>query len=154
MLEWEGLSFKAQAALGEAIDTATERGHSDLTSIHILQALLHQDGGALAGMLHQAGGESEQVHASVVGDMERLPRLTGSAGAVGVTREVDALIGRAWMAAHKFGDDRLGPEHLVLAMVESGADQGGAILREQGLSVLLVTRYLFMVRQSHSEHRA
>ncbi len=146
-MEWEGLNFKAQAALEEAILTATERGHSDITSLHVLQALFNQDGGVLNGILVHAGGELVQLHASLESDMDHLPRLGGSTGAVGVSQEFHAVIRRAWTAAHKFGDDRLGPEHLVLAMVDSPADQGGAILREQGLSVLMTTCFLLRWRQ-------
>ena len=153
-MNWDTLSFKARTAVEEAIDTAREYGHSDIICLHLLQALLNQVGGVLTGFLHVAGGEHNQVRASVENGMDQLPRLAGNAGAVGVSQEFDALISRGWRATHTFGDDRLGPEHLIFAMVEARANQAGAILREQRLSVFLVTCCLLKWRQSQSDHFA
>ncbi|MFP4192805.1 MAG: Clp protease N-terminal domain-containing protein [Candidatus Hydrogenedentota bacterium] len=147
-MEWEKLSFKIRAAVEEAIDTATECGHSDITSLHMLQALLHQDGGVLTGILDHVGAEPEQLHAYLESAVEQLPRVADSAGAAGLGQEFHALVRRGWEVAHKFGDDHLAPEHLVLAMVETEADQGGAILREQGVSVFVATCFLFSTRKT------
>lgn len=145
MLDGDTLSFKAKVAVEEAIGNASEYGHSDITSLHVLQALLNQDGSALTAILDHAGGDPAKLHASLERAMDHLPRRAARAGAVGVSQEFDALIRRG---RDRFGDDRLGPEHLVLAMVEAPADQAGAILREEGLSAFVVTCFLLKWRQS------
>ena len=151
---WDGLSHKAQTALSEAIAVATERGHCEIISLHILRALLDREDSVLIGILNHVGSQHEQVRAALEEAMNHVPRPERPPETISMSEELDALISRGWNVAQRLGDTRLDAAHLLLSMVDSHTDLGGAILREQRVSVLMLTCFVLQWRQTQGHDRA
>ena len=74
----EKLTRKSMEALQAAQRLAQEYGHQQLTQLHLLDALLHQEGGLCGELLQKMEVDVESVRRTVREGVERLPRVGGA----------------------------------------------------------------------------
>ena len=120
-----------QEALAAAQSLAVGRDHNYIEPVHVLSALLNQEGGSSANILRQAGvnvaalrGELEQILAD-------LPRISQANGQVNVSPETARLLNLCDKQAQQNGDEYLSSELFLLAALEEKAAVGKA-LKAQG----------------------
>lgn len=120
-----------QEALAAAQSLAVGRDHNYIEPVHVLLALLNQEGGSSANILRQAGvnvaalrGELEQILAD-------LPRISQANGQVNVSPETARLLNLCDKQAQQNGDEYLSSELFLLAALEEKAAVGKA-LKAQG----------------------
>lgn len=129
------LTNKSRDALNAATSRAVKDGHPDLTSGHLLLALLAgEDNANVTDLL--AAVEADQV--AVREETERflgsLPSVTGSTvGPPQPSRDLLAVLADADQRAKELGDDYLSTEHLLIAVAARGG-RAGEILQAQGAS--------------------
>lgn len=129
------LTIKAQEALSEAMDLASQHGHPEITSLHILYALVLQEKGAVGSILQRLGVSAEQVSAEVRSRLGGLPRVSGSSAVQpALGREAQQALDAGWRIAQAMRDEYLSTEHILCGMLESRSDSGGRILSEQGVT--------------------
>ena len=129
------LTIKAQEALSEAMDAATDRGNPEISSAHILHSLMNQEDGAVASILKRLGIRPGQLRDPIEAELNRAPRVSGQgAGQVGLSREAQEMLNAGWKAAQSLKDEYLSTEHLLIAMVEARDNRAGAILRAHGVT--------------------
>src|SRR5579875_2218906 len=109
------LTSRFQQALADAQSLAVGRDHNMLEPVHVLVALLDQQGGSTAPMLAQAGVN------------ERLPRVSGQEGNINVGNELSRLLNVTDKLAQQRGDQFIASELFVLACVEDRGDIGRAM---------------------------
>ena len=63
-MRFDKLTIKAQEALADALELASQHGHAEVTSLHLLHALAGQEQGAVASILQRLGMPAEQVQAA------------------------------------------------------------------------------------------
>jgi ATP-dependent Clp protease ATP-binding subunit ClpB len=73
------LTTKFQEALQAAQQLAAKSTHAELKSLHVLLALLQQDGGIVVPILEKAGADVTKLKASALSELEREPRVQGAA---------------------------------------------------------------------------
>ncbi|MCS6849924.1 MAG: ATP-dependent chaperone ClpB [Gemmataceae bacterium] len=140
---------KAQEALHAAQRLATRFGNPQLDIEHLLLALLDQDGGLAPAILQKADLPVEAIKLRVQREIERLPKVSGSApGAdqIYVSGRLNRLLAdQAEQEAKRFKDDYISVEHLLLAMTDdTGAT--GRIFKEFGITRDRLMRALQEVR--------
>src|ERR1700736_3721465 len=89
---------KLQDALRVAQSLAASRGQQQLDVEHLLIALLEQDGGLAPSILLKAEANLETVHRRLMEDLDKLPRVSGSATGVDqiyLTPRLNKLLARA-----------------------------------------------------------
>nr|WP_202445422.1 ATP-dependent chaperone ClpB [Streptomyces sp. SID4941] len=129
------MTNKSRDALNAATSRAVKDGHPDLTSGHLLLALLAgEDNANVTDLL--AAVEADQV--AVREETERflgsLPSVTGSTvGPPQPSRDLLAVLADADQRAKELGDDYLSTEHLLIAVAARGG-RAGEILQAQGAS--------------------
>ncbi|HEU5463472.1 MAG TPA: ATP-dependent chaperone ClpB, partial [Candidatus Binatia bacterium] len=129
------LTQKAQEALGSAHTKAARFGHQQVDVEHVLSSLLEQEGGLAGSIFAKAGIDQQAFLRRIEQELERLPRVSGGAGAdqIYITARLNRLLGQADDEAKKLKDDYISVEHLILAMTDdSGA--AGRLLKEFGLT--------------------
>jgi ATP-dependent Clp protease ATP-binding subunit ClpB len=129
------LTQKAQEALGSAHTKAARFGHQQVDVEHLLSSLLEQEGGLAGSIFAKAGIDQQAFLRRIEQELERLPRVSGGAGAdqIYITARLNRLLGQADDEAKKLKDDYISVEHLILAMTDdSGA--AGRLLKEFGLT--------------------
>ncbi|RMG45407.1 MAG: ATP-dependent chaperone ClpB [Acidobacteria bacterium] len=121
----ERFTQKAQDALGEAQREAVRRHHQQVEDLHLLRALLDQEGGLVPPLLQKAGLSVPAVAARTDQALERIPQVTGS-GAASASLTIGPRLQRVLLAAEDeakaLKDEYVSVEHLLLAMEATGVE--------------------------------
>jgi ATP-dependent Clp protease ATP-binding subunit ClpB len=130
------LTIKSQEALAQAMDAATQCGHAEITSLHLLQALVSQEKGAVESILQRLGIAPGRIQSLTSERMSALPRVsgTGAGQQPGLGREAQQALEAGWRLAQQFKDEYLSTEHILFGMVENRGDSGGRLLSELGVT--------------------
>ncbi len=128
------LTIKAQEAIAEAMDLASQHGHPEITSLHVLSALAGQKEGAVASILRRLGTQPEQIQSQVAQQLATLPRVSGGGNQPGLGREAQTALDVGWKEAQALRDEYLSTEHILLGMLASRSDTAGRILAAAGVT--------------------
>ena len=125
------LTSKFQQALGDARSQALGRDNQFIEPLHLMAALLDQEGGTTAHLLGLAGVDTEQLHQGISRAMENLPRIQGHDGEVYVSRDLERLLNLTDKYAQKRKDQYISSELFSLAAVDDKSELG-KLMRECG----------------------
>jgi ATP-dependent Clp protease ATP-binding subunit ClpB len=130
-MRMDKLTTKFQMALADAQSKALGGDNQYLEPVHVMIALLDQEGGTARPLLAQAGVNIHQLRLQVMEAVDRLPRVEGTPGEVHVSQDLNRLLNVTDKLAQQRGDQYISSELFLLAAVE---DKGnlGKILREAG----------------------
>src|SRR5215210_2889450 len=132
------LTQKTQEALHDAQTKALRYGHNEVDVEHLLLALLDQPDGLVPRLLERAEVNTQALRAALESHLEGRPRVTGPGAAPGevyVSRALGQLFDAADQEAKRLKDEYVSVEHVVLAMIEAGAQTAaGRLLREHGVT--------------------
>ncbi len=148
MLSFDRLTVKAGEALQAAILLATGRGNPAVEDVHLLSALIQQEGGVAGPLLGRVGVRSEELGRSVNEALERLAKQEGGSGAM-PSRELAQVLDVAEAEARELGDQYVSSEHLLLALVSEKASTTGPLLRELGATRDGLLRAIEAMRGPH-----
>jgi ATP-dependent Clp protease ATP-binding subunit ClpB len=111
------LTTKAQEAVSTAVRRAAAAGHPEVAPVHLLLALLDQEGGVAAPLLAATGADPAGVRAAAEQQLQHLPTASGSnVAAPGLSRGVLTAFESAQRAAAEHQDDFVSTEHLVVGL--------------------------------------
>ena len=139
---------KAQQALGGAQSLASRMQHPQVDVEHLLLSLLDQEQGLAAAILQKADISTDALKLRVHRELERLPHVSGAAGApdqVHVSSRLHRVLTQAEDEAKKLKDDYVSVEHLLLALTDD-TGTAGRILKEFGIARDRLMRSLQEVR--------
>src|SRR5271166_5986757 len=130
----EKLTRKSQEALSEAVKHAAAAGNPNVDGLHLLAALLDQEGGTAVPLLRAAGADPAAI-ASRTGELlARLPRAAGATvSAPETSRPLLAAIAAAAKRAKEMSDEYVSTEHLLVGLAAEGG-QAATVLRDAGAS--------------------
>ncbi len=117
-MNFDKFTSNARQALGACQELAQTNGHSTITPLHLLAALLEErENGIVLPLLNKAGGSAEQIKSLVDNELKRLPRVSGNTQLTGDAALNKVLIG-AKKEAETLKDEYVSVEHLLLALLE------------------------------------
>ncbi len=118
------LTVKAQEAIAAAQGAASERGHASVTPLHLLHAMLEQEGGLTVGLLEKVGVRADRIRSVVDSELSRLPSQSQQAG-MAMDPALNSVLNRADKEARDLKDEYISVEHFLLALAHepSGAKQ-------------------------------
>nr|NDG07777.1 type VI secretion system ATPase TssH [Oxalobacteraceae bacterium] len=90
--------------------------------VHLLAAMLNQEDGGTRSLMQRAGVNVAGLVNSIKSALERLPKVSGSAGEVQVGREMAALLNLSDKEAQKHGDQFIASEMVLLALCDDKSD--------------------------------
>ncbi len=158
MISFDRLTVRATEALQAAFSLAAGRGNPAVEDVHLLLALLDQEGGVAGPILERVGIQLESLRAAAEEALERLARQSGAAGAT-PSRELNQVIDEADKEARELGDAFMSTEHLLIALSSSKASTTGPILKSRGatrealLAALEATRGPHRVTDREAEEK-
>ncbi|MCW2600438.1 MAG: ATP-dependent chaperone ClpB [Frankiales bacterium] len=116
-MDTERLTAKSQEAVSTAVRRAAASGHPEVAPVHLLLALLDQEGGVAGPLIAAAGADPAAVRASAQQQLHALPAASGSSvAAPSLSRGVLAAFEAAQKAASDNQDDYVSTEHLVVGL--------------------------------------
>jgi len=128
------LTTRSQEAIAAALQAATKAGNPVLEPVHLLAALVAQEGGVAAGLLRAVGVDPRTVAARAGASIAALPGASGASVAQPqASRAMMTVISRAGEEAGALGDEYVSTEHLLMALAASSSPAGD-ILRSLGAS--------------------
>ena len=112
---------KSLEAVQSAQNIAVQHSNQQLEQIHLLLALLQQDGGLTPQLLRKMGITTESLEAAAKAEVQKLPAVTGSreADRFYISPAVDMTFRTAEQLAQRMKDDFVSVEHLLLALIEA-----------------------------------
>ena len=130
-MRMDKLTTQFQKALADAQSLAVGRDHQFLEPLHVLAAMLAQDGAGVGTLLAHAGVAVDRLRAELGKALERLPQVQGVGGDVQPSQALVRALNLADKYAQQRGDQFIASEMFVLAALE---DQGetGRILKNAG----------------------
>ena len=128
-MRMDKLTTRLQTALSEAGSLAVGRDHQFVEQLHVLIALLDQQGGGVRPLLAQSGVDVNALRAQLGDMLARRPTVTGGdAGDVQVGNELARTLNVTDKLAQKRGDQYISSELFVLAVLETGGTVADALV--------------------------
>ena len=123
------LTTRLQTALSEAGSLAVGRDHQFVEQLHVLIALLDQQGGGVRPLLAQSGVDVNALRVQLGDMLARRPTVTGGdAGDVQIDNELARTLNVTDKLAQKRGDQYISSELFVLAVLETGGTVADALV--------------------------
>ncbi|SPW32339.1 Heat shock protein F84.1 [Edwardsiella tarda] len=112
------LTNKFQLALADAQSLALGRDNQFIEPIHLMSAMLNQDGGTVRPLLASAGVDIGAFRQSLEQAISRLPQVEGTGGDVQPSNELIRVLNLCDKLAQKHNDTYISSELFILAAME------------------------------------
>ena len=115
---------KSLEAVQGAQQLAVQNGNPQLEQIHLLVALLRQEGGLIPQLLKKMDVTVESFEAAAIAELNKLPRVSGNreADRFYISSDTDATFTAAQDQAQIMHDEFISVEHIFLGLLESARD--------------------------------
>ncbi len=112
---------KSLEAVQSAQSIAREYANQQMEQVHLLAALLRQEGGLIPQLLQKMEKTPESLLAAANTQLQRLPKVTGSreADRFYISQQMDAAFQAAETISQSMKDEFISVEHLFLGLVET-----------------------------------
>ncbi len=147
-MNFNNYTQKSLEAVQSAQNLAQSNGHQQLEQVHLLLALLGQEGGLIPQLLRKMDVTVESLEAAANTELRKLPSVRGSreADRFYITADVDATFTAAEEQAKAMKDEFVSVEHLFLGLLDTA--RGGTktlfetyrITKENALKALQTVR--------------
>jgi ATP-dependent Clp protease ATP-binding subunit ClpB len=148
MISFDRLTVKAGEALQTAISLAQRQNNPAVEDIHLLAALLDQEGGVAGPLLGRLGVQPLQLQKKVDEALGRLATQEGGSSPM-PSRELGQVLDEADSAAKEMGDQFISSEHLLLALDAKAASTTGPLLKGLGVSPEQLKQAIESMRGPH-----
>ena len=115
---------KFQEAIADAQSLALGRDQQFIEPVHIMFALLNQEGGTVRELLNKLAINFNELRSKVSQAIERLPRVEGDAGSLQLSAATAQLLQQCDKLAQKRKDQFISSELFVLAATEDKSELG------------------------------
>src|SRR5687767_12283939 len=130
-MRMDKFTSKFQMALADAQSSAVGHDNQYIEPVHVLIALLDQQGGTVRHLLDKAGVKVNLLRSQLGETLDKLPKVEGNAGEVHVSNDLGRLLNVMDKLAQKRGDQFISSELFVLAALEDKG-QISTVLRNAG----------------------
>jgi len=127
------LTSKLQLALSDAQSLAVGMDHPAIEPLHLLQALVDQQGGSIRPLLMQVGFDINSLRKALTKELDQLPKIQNPTGDVNMSQDLARLLNQADRLAQQKGDQFISSELVLLAAMDEHSKLGKLLLG-QGVS--------------------
>lgn len=139
------LTSKFQLALADAQSLALGRDNQFIEPVHLMSALLNQEGGTVRPLLTSAGVNTANLRQELEQAISRLPQVEGAGGDVQPSNELIRVLNLCDKLAQKSNDTFISSELFVLAALEDRGNLGD-ILKAAGATTQKVSTAIEQMR--------
>ncbi len=123
-MRMDKLTSKFQIAISDAHSLAIGRDHQFIEPIHLMQALLDQEGGSTRHLLTKSGINVNQLRSQLGEALDRLPAVQGAEGDLHVSNDLGRLLNLADKQAQQRKDQYITSELFILAALDDKGELG------------------------------
>jgi ATP-dependent Clp protease ATP-binding subunit ClpB len=148
-MRMDKLTSKFQLAIADAQSLAVGRDHQFIEPIHLMSALLSQEGGTVNHLLMQSGVNVNILRSQLAEALDRLSSVSNASGDVHLSNDLTRLFNLTDKLAQQRQDKFISSELFILAAVD---DKGtlGDLLRNAGLNKAALEKTIENVRGGQS----
>ena len=139
------LTSKFQVAISDAQSLALGRDHQFIEPVHLMLALLDQQGGSIRPLLTLAGADASGLRNRLSQELDRLPKVSGVDGDVQLSPQLGRVLNMCDKLSQQRQDKFISSEMFVLAGLEDRG-QLGDLLRASGLKKEKLEKAIDQVR--------
>lgn len=143
-MNMRNLTEKSVLALQTAQSTAKSYGNAEVSSLHLLYAILSDGEGLIRQLLKKTGCDGEALCAAAEKEIERLPKVRG--GELYTSRGLADVLEEAEAHAKGLQDEFVSVEHLFLGLLAKGESAAKKLLSNYGVEENAFLRALSEVR--------
>lgn len=114
-------------ALGQAQAVAIENDHTQIEPVHVMQALLEQEGGSIKPLLMKSGLDVNALEREIVNAMAHLAQAPNNQSQVGASNALIKILGAMEKLATEHGDQFVSSELFLLAALKDNSDLGKSL---------------------------
>src|SRR3990167_10071890 len=130
-MRMDKLTSKFQSALADAQSAALGSDHGFIEPLHVMKALLEEEGGSIRTILSKANVNVPALRSQLETAINRLPKVEGTPGEMHVSNELNRILNVTDKLAQKRKDQYISSELFLLASVEDNGSLG-ELLRKCG----------------------
>ncbi|MEN0107325.1 MAG: ATP-dependent chaperone ClpB [Pseudomonas sp.] len=127
------LTSKLQLALSDAQSLAVGMDHAAIEPLHLMQALLDQQGGSIKPLLMQTGFDVNSLRQALTKELDHLGKIQNPTGDVNLSQDLARLLNQADRLSQQKGDQFISSELVLLAALDD-TTKLGKLLLGQGVS--------------------
>jgi ATP-dependent Clp protease ATP-binding subunit ClpB len=144
-MRMDKLTTKFQQALADAQSLAVGRDNQYIEPVHLMAALLDQEGGTARPLLEKSGAQVAKLRSDLNGALDRIATVEGSGGEVLLGNDLNKLLNVTDKLAQKRGDQFISSELFVLAACEDRGELG-RLLKANGATRAALDKAIEEVR--------
>ncbi len=137
-MRFDKFTNQLQSALSDAQSLAVGRDHSQIEPVHLLLALLDQEGSSVRPLLAQSGFDVNGLRNALHKELENLASVKNPTGDIHMSQDMARLFNLADKQAQKSGDKFISSETVLLAALNDKATAMAKLLTQFGHSQRLV----------------
>jgi len=144
-MRMDRLTTKFQQALGDANSLANGRDHQFIEPVHLMLALIDDQGGSTRSLLDRAGVNVTLLRSRLAGELGRIASVEGAAGDVHPSNDLIRILNVTDKLAQKRGDQFITSELFLLAACD---DRGtlGRVMKDTGASKAAIEKAIADMR--------
>ncbi len=148
-MRMDRLTSKFQIALADAQSLAVGRDHQFIEPVHLMTALLDQEGGSVRHLLAKADVNVNQLRSGLGEVLDKMPGVEGGSGDLHISNDLGRLLNKTDKLAQDRKDQYISSELFVLAAIDDNG-QLGELLKKSGASKGAVEKSIETVRGGQS----
>jgi ATP-dependent Clp protease ATP-binding subunit ClpB len=147
-MQIEKYSDRLKALIQSAQTLALRSGHQQLTSLHVLKALLEDEDRLAANLIDAAGGSAKHIALEVDIELGKLPKVEGAgSGQIYLAPETARLFDQAEQLAEKAGDSFVTVEYMLLAVALASGTDAAEVLKRNGITAQSLRQAIENIRK-------
>lgn len=131
-MRMDKLTSKFQMALADAQSLAIGRDNQFIEPVHLMIALLDQQGGTAHHLLTKSGANISVFRSELNKALDRLPQVQGAPGEVHISNDLNRLLNITDKLAQQRNDQYISSELFILAALEDKGELG-TLLKKAGV---------------------
>ncbi len=142
-------TIKAQEALQNAQDLASQKNHGEFRALHLLSSLISDGQSLVQPLLTHSGVNLESLDNSIEEELKKLPKIftATNVGQLYLSQELMQVLDKAGKIAQAQKDEFISCEHLLLGILET-ASAAQIMLEKAGFKRDVALRVLAKLRGS------
>lgn len=144
-MRMDKFTSKFQSALADAQSLALGKDHQYIEPLHLMLAMLQQQGNSVSAILNQIGAPAGQLINAIDAELAKLPQVSGTGGEVHISPDLGKLLNVCDKISQQRQDQYISSELFLLAALE---DKGalGKLLKAQGVTTKMVEDAIAQIR--------
>jgi len=144
-MRMDKFTSKFQSALADAQSLAVGRDHQYIEPLHLMLAMLQQQGNSVSAILNQIGAAPSALSQEIEAEINKLPQVSGSAGEVHISQDLGKVLNLCDKIAQQRQDQYIASELVLLAVLETKSALS-KLLNNHGITKQLVEDAINKIR--------